>query len=497
MHPRIARLIDHKDRIRNRMWKTAITDAHRSERALYAALRVSSITWIGIKENRLINRAAALSFSSLIGLIPMTAIMILVSGFALDKTDPDLVVNNIYKGISYIAPQLASLEELASEDAPVGEESRAQLKSYIQKFVDASQSGAVGISGIIVLILIVVQLFSSIEGALNDIWGVKRGRSWVLRVGTYWTVITLGTVLAGTGLAILAAQALKWSDFAANLPNLVGLETLIRWISKMGSFLMLSAVLATFYRFIPNTIVTWRASFIGAICALGLIGANNLAAFKLYSNRVQLDQTLYGSLAIVPVLMYGMYFFWLFILLGGRVSYAVQNAHFKSDNIAWDKLNFASKESISLLLFATICRRFRGCQPALSGRELAEISKLPIQYVNASLMRLCDLHLVSSIPPEAGEPFQNYKYQPALPLDKIELSDFKLRFEAHGNMPDESLFDDYDPVVRRFHDSLEQAQRSALSDLTMEDIIDLTDESNRSDDLNPKPTNPNEPSATR
>ena len=304
-------------------------------------------------------------------------------------------------------------------------------------------------------------------------------------------------MLAGAGLAILAAQALKWSDFAANLPDLVWLETLIRWISKTGSFLMLSAVLATFYRFIPNTIVTWRASFIGAICALGLIVANNLAAFTLYSNRVQLDQTLYGSLAIVPVLMYGMYFFWLFILLGGRVSYAVQNAHFKSDNIAWDKLNFASKESISLLLFATICRRFRGCQPALSGRELAEISKLPIQYVNASLMRLCDLHLVSSIPPEAGEPFQNYKYQPALPLDKIELSDFKLRFEGHGNMPDESLFDDYDPVVRRFHDSLEQAQRSALSDLTMEDIIDLTDESNRSDDLNPKPTNPNEPSATR
>ena len=275
------------------------------------------------------------------------------------------MVNNIYKGVSYIAPQLASLEELASEDAPVGEESRAQLKSYIQKFVDASQSGAVGISGIIVLVLIVVQLFSSIEGALNDVWGVKRGRS-CLRFGNYWTVIA-GYRAGRYRFAILAAQALKWSDFAANLPDLVWLETLIRWISKTGSFLMLSAVLATFYRFIPNTIVTWRASFIGAICALGPIVANNLAAFTLYSNRVQLDQTLYGSLAIVPVLMYGMYFFWLFILLGGRVSYAVQNAHFKSDNIAWDKLNFASGKYLS---FSTICRRFRGCQPALSGREL-------------------------------------------------------------------------------------------------------------------------------
>ena len=74
---------------------------------------------MGIKENRLINWSAALSFSSLIGLIPVTAIMILVSGIALDKTDLELMVINIYKGISYIVSQLASLEELASEDAPV------------------------------------------------------------------------------------------------------------------------------------------------------------------------------------------------------------------------------------------------------------------------------------------------------------------------------------------------------------------------------------------
>ncbi len=46
-------------------------------------------------------------------------IMILVSGIALDKTDLELMVINIYKRISYIVSQLASLEELASEDAPV------------------------------------------------------------------------------------------------------------------------------------------------------------------------------------------------------------------------------------------------------------------------------------------------------------------------------------------------------------------------------------------
>lgn len=174
------------------------------------------------------------------------------------------------------------------------------------------------------------------------------------------------------------------------------------------------------------------------------------------------------------------------MLLGGRVSYAVQNAYFKSNKMAWEPLNYASKESISILLFSIVCRRFRDCKPALRGRELTKISKLPFQYVNASLMPLYDLKLVSSMPPEAGEPFQNYRYQPAKPLDKIELCDFGNSFKKHGDMPDEDLFEDYDPIVKRYHDSLEQARKSALGDLTMEDVIDLSNEFEKSSSEKPQ-----------
>jgi membrane protein len=162
MPPGIERILKRKERIRKRTWKTLPVTTPKAERFFYLALRVATITLVGIKENRLLNRAAALSFSSLIGLIPMIAIIILLSGFALEKTDPDLVVNNIHKGISYIAPQLSGLDGLSDEPSSEGEEGREQLKAYLQEFVKASQSGAVGISGIIALILIVMQLFSSI-----------------------------------------------------------------------------------------------------------------------------------------------------------------------------------------------------------------------------------------------------------------------------------------------------------------------------------------------
>ena len=484
MPPRIQRLLERKERIRNRMWKILPRSASIGERFFYSTLRVATLTFIGIKENRLLNRAAALSFSSLIGLIPMTAIMILVSGSVLDKADPDLVVDNVYKGISYIAPQLANLEELSEENAIEGEPTKEALKVYLKKFVDASQSSAVGISGTIFLILIVIQLFSSIEGALNDIWGVKKGRSWITRVGIYWTVITLGTVLAGAGLAMMAAQVLKWNSLTQTMPGGESISALIGIFARIGSFLLLSTVLATFYRFIPNTLVSWRASFIGAFFALSIIGSNNALAF-LATNRVDFERSLYGSLAIIPVLMLGMYVFWFIILLGGRVTYAVQNARFKSDNMIWDRLSHASRESICLLLFSKICRRFRDCQPALSGKDLAERSTLPVQFVNAGLSRLCDMGLLTSMPSEQGEPYQNYKYQPAKPLDRIELNAFKTLFDNHGSTPDEDLFSHLDPIVERFHETLGDARKSAFSDLTIEDIIELSDESEKAASTKP------------
>lgn len=206
-----------------------------------------------------------------------------------------------------------------------------------------------------------------------------------------------------------------------------------------------------------------------------------------YSSRVTLDRSLYGSLAMIPVLMMAMFIFWFFILLGGRVTYAVQNAHFKGENILWDQLSHASRESISLLLFSKICRRFRDCHTALSGKELSESSKLPVQFVNASLTRLCELNLVSLIPPEKGGSFRNYKYQPARPLDRIELNVFKSQFDNHGKNPHENHLDDYDPIVKRFHSMLEQARRTAFSDLTIEDVIELSDESRENSDSEPSP----------
>ena len=68
----------------------------------------------------------------------MTAITIFVSGFVLQKSDPDIVVNQIYRELSFTASQIASLKE-QSNDLAEEKGIRAQLKQYSQGFVEVSQ----------------------------------------------------------------------------------------------------------------------------------------------------------------------------------------------------------------------------------------------------------------------------------------------------------------------------------------------------------------------
>src|SRR5690606_13790519 len=50
------------------------------------------------------------------------------------------------------------------------------------------------------LFLTVVALLSTLEKTLNDVWGVKRSRSFVQKFVTYWCIATLGPLSLGAAL---------------------------------------------------------------------------------------------------------------------------------------------------------------------------------------------------------------------------------------------------------------------------------------------------------
>ncbi len=471
MRTSLNRVVSKGKLLRQQIWRQHEEPKSRAEAWLHSVLRVVAISFAGLRENRIVSRAAALSFSSLLGLGPLIALMVMVSGFVLDRAEPGTAQRTIEQVISFVAPQVNLSDETESSKKP-----EDGLSSLISRFIAASQSGTVGIGGALMLALVVIQLFITIEDAFNDIWGVARGRKLITRVILYWTIITVGAVVGFAGVArgVFELMALN-EQFVELAESIPGGETVGGWLSAAGAtivtFLALGGMLALFYRFIPNTQVEWKAALVGAAFALVCFKINNTLAF-LYVERVAMQRTLYGSLGILPVLMIGLYFFWLCLLVGGRVCFAVQNARFKSGRVAWDELSAASQEGLCLLLFAQVCRQFKNCLPPLSSNQLADRHGLPRQLVTAAMERLCDLKFASALPAEDQDPFDASRYQPAKPLDKITLADFKRSFDAYGESPDENHFDAYDPLVRHYHRSLEQARASAFQDADIATALD-------------------------
>jgi len=444
---------------------------------LYALVRVVAITVSGLIETNAASRAAALSFSSLIGLGPLISIAVLVAGFTLDESDPNLAANTVNKLISYVAPQLVQYEHLSAQDAAAhasGEvvpgtavpEINPEVVKIINDVITGSRNSAVGVFGALTLIIIVLQLFTSIETAFNEIWGVRRGRSWLMRLVFYWTILTLGAVLFFTAATGLSAGAFL-NTFEEKIPYGAHFAHLLKLLLPVGSAMLMIALLTVFYRTVPNTRVIWWAAFIGAVVVALLILLNNFLAF-LYFKRVLLTRSLYGSLGIGLVLMLGLYVFWFFVLLGGTVSYAIQNVHFRNSQAAWNSLSEALRERLTLIVLLSIGRRFDRCLPACTSSQLSEVLKVPTQILNECVNRLVKMQLVTPIPGKEGESETDFRFQPARPLNRITLREFKQRDDDLGDSSAAVSITQLDPILQGY----DQKMGATLSDTFFETPLD-------------------------
>lgn len=440
------------------IWQTAVLKDRSIRGSSFAVLRVISIMLTVCRETRVLTRATALGFSSLLGSGPLIAIAVLVAGFALGKNDPSLVADTLSKMLKVVAPQLAQYESMSASETAVN----PTIVDTIKNIISASQSGSMGALGVFSLLLIVLLMFKEVEDTFNDIWGVRQGRSVLMRIVLYWTVLTLGAVLFFTAIALLGAGTFV-NVFRGNLPVGSGLLQSMSWSLPALSFALLSALLMLFYRVIPNTRVFWWPALVGAFVVTVLLALNNFAAF-LYVKRVVLEKNLYGSLALPLVLLSVLYVFWLCVLIGGIVSYAVQNVHFRNSQAAWSTLTEATRERLSLVVFLTICRRFNDCLPPISASDLSRMLKVPTQLLNKCLNRLVQLKLVTTVRPEASATSSaDYLYQPARPLHRITRFEFKTLDDNLGENPVGHLLDQIDPLVAQYD--------HALSKLTEQDFF--------------------------
>ena len=235
--------------------------------------------------------AAALSFATLIGLVPMIAAAVaLISLFPVGV------------GLG-AALQKFLLANLLPDKAGV------IIVKYIGQF--ASRAGQVTFVGITVLGATALLQMLTIERAFNHIWRVKASRPLLRRLAIHGLALLLGPLVFGAslaGISFVAGVSLGFVDEPYWVTNFV--------IRSLLPFAFTTALFGLLYWGVPNKPVNaWHAGFGGAMAALGFAGLQKL--FTLYiATGFTVNAVVYGAFSAIPMFLIWLYASWSVILIG-------------------------------------------------------------------------------------------------------------------------------------------------------------------------------------
>jgi membrane protein len=406
--------------------------------------------------NRCPVRASALSYTTLLALIPLLAVGIGVSASFLKSQGEEPVKELIENIVNQVAPQLGLIPAKGDE----GEDPRAQVAKNISNFIANVHSGTLGLTGTLALIFVAIGLLSTIEATFNDIWGVFRGRSWFTRVVQYWAAITLGPLLMilAIGLTIGGRLDTVNDRIKTTLP-FIG-EWVVAGMSVVAPFIILTGAFMLIYMVMPNTKVHWKAALIGGLVG-GLLWNLNSQFNVLFAARVVRESKIYGPLGAVPVFLIGMYFSWLILLFGAQVAYAFQNRRLYLQEKQAEMVNQRGREFVALRLMTFVGQRFQRGQPPPTITAMATELTVPSRLIQQVMQTLSAAHLVVEV---AGT---ESAYLPARPLETITCHDILEAMRASQGQELATRDDPSRTEVYGEFQRIQQAEQNAASAVTM------------------------------
>ncbi len=238
-------------------------------------------------------RAMALTYLSLFALVPA-----LVVAFS---------VVQAFTGMEKIA---GLVNEFLLDNLAVG--ARATLAPYLERFVNNAQAAPAGLVGGALLLWSMVTLFTNVDRAINDVWGIRRPRTLRSQAVIYWVGLTLGPLLLAGSLA-LGHAARGW---------LAG--TGLGFLAVAGGLALTCAFFATLYVIVPDTRVKPGAALTAGVVA-GLMWEVAKTGYQVAVTRFFKYHVIYGSVAVVPTFLLWLFLSWFILLFGARVAFILQN----------------------------------------------------------------------------------------------------------------------------------------------------------------------------
>jgi membrane protein len=273
-----------------------------------------------------------------------------------------------------------------------------QSSAFLDRFLSPGSSIAIGSVGFVALLFSASSLLRNIDGSVNEVWGIRRKRPFLIRALIYLGLLVLGPFFlaasfSGTG----AVRALIVNAGYSIAPQIVLVTMAV--LAMMGLTLL--------YYWTPYAKVAVRSALAGGLSA-GLAWVLAKELYEEFAAQIFSYDKLWGSLSAIPLFLLWIYVSWLLVLCGARLSYAVEHASFRDSLWAFGNHPRALELVAARIAAEATLASVEGQPPPLP-RQLALRLRVPESFVHDAIERLAEAGMLEVVRKKGIRPAQDPK----------------------------------------------------------------------------------------
>lgn len=363
-------------------------------------LRIFSLAVQGFNEDKCFTKATALTFYSLFSIVPILALAFAISkGFGFEKT----------------------LQDQLSASYPEYRDILDQAFVYAGSLLAQAKGGVIAGVGIVLLLWSVLSLLVNIETSFNEIWEIKKGRTWVRKVTDYLTVMLISPLfLIVAGGLTVAIQA--------KMGNVYLLSYFSTAFIKLLAYAMVAGVFTFTYIVLPNIKVNFIAALKAGIITMVLFELLQwiYLNFQIGANRMN---AIYGGFAALPLFLIWVQYSWYVVLFGAELAFANQNVdNYELENEI-STLSVRYKKVIALMIANLVAKEFHKGEKLMTSVQIAHKLDLPVRLARKIINEFIEAGVFVEVKTGAEK---EVVYQPGVTESKFTVKYIISALEKNG-----------------------------------------------------------------
>jgi membrane protein len=427
------------------IWRIRRTELPPGKFFFINLLRVLILSVRGFDEDKCQLRASALTFYSLVSVVPVAAMAFgIAKGFGFEKI---------------LEAQLQ--EKLAGHEEVIN-----NIIRFSHSLLENTKGGLIGGIGLVVLFWAVIKVLGQIENSFNDIWGIKEERTLGRKFGDYLSVMLVAPILliVSSGVAVFVTTQVNL--IIEKIAILGAFEPLMLLLLKLFPFAIVGSLFTFLYIFMPNTNVRLSSGLIAGVIAGSIFQIAQWIYITFQVGAAKYN-AIYGSFAALPLFLAWLQLSWLIVLYGAELSFAYQNVDTYEFEPDARQASHRFRTLLSLQIAHYLIKKFAAGETSPTNRQISGDLGIPIRLVNEILFDLVESGIVCETQTERQKV---QGFQPARDISNLTIQNTIDAMESRGINTLPIAHDDASVALMESLESFRQAIEKLPANKPLRDI---------------------------